>query len=102
MSKSLLEQLPEIVRAGKREAERILEGLEGRTRIGLQTRELVTPAKDTNWQEFQSLRSGVEWHYCLLGETLFYEFKHKGGTMEELLQFSRVRPKAVEKTSLFD
>jgi adenine-specific DNA-methyltransferase len=31
--------------------------LEGRTRIGLQTRELVTPAKDTNWQEFQSLRS---------------------------------------------
>ena len=57
MSKSLLEQLPEIVRAGKREAERILEGLEGRTRIGLQTRELVTPAKDTNWQEFQSLRT---------------------------------------------
>lgn len=57
MSKSLLEQLPEIVRAGKREAERILEGLEGRTRIGLQTRELVTPAKDSNWQEFQSLRT---------------------------------------------
>ena len=57
MSKSLLEQLPEIVRAGKREAERILEGLESRTRIGLQTRELVTPAKDTNWQEFQSLRT---------------------------------------------
>jgi len=49
MSKSLLEQLPEIVRAGKREAERILEGLEGRTRIGLQTRELVTPAKDSSY-----------------------------------------------------
>jgi hypothetical protein len=32
MSKSLLEQLPEIVRAGKRQAERILEGLESRTR----------------------------------------------------------------------
>jgi type III restriction enzyme len=47
-------------------------------------------------------RSGVEWHYCLLGEALFYEFKHKGGTMEELLQFARVRPKAAEKTSLFD
>jgi adenine-specific DNA-methyltransferase len=58
-SRSLLEQLPEIVRAGKRQAERILEGLESRTRIGLQTRELVTPAKDTNWQEFQGLRSGT-------------------------------------------
>jgi adenine-specific DNA-methyltransferase len=58
MSKSLLEQLPEIVRAGKRQAERIMEGLEARSRVGLQTRELVTPAKDTNWQEFQGLRSG--------------------------------------------
>ena len=29
-----------------------MEGLEGRGRIALQTRELVTPAKDTNWQEF--------------------------------------------------
>ena len=54
--KSLLEQLPEIVRAGKRQAERIMEGLEARSRVGLQTRELVTPAKDTNWQEFQSLK----------------------------------------------
>ena len=56
-SKSLLEQLPEIVRAGKRQAERILEGLEGKTRVGLQTRELVTPAKDSNWQMFQALRT---------------------------------------------
>jgi UDP-2,3-diacylglucosamine pyrophosphatase LpxH len=40
-------------------------------------------------------------HYCLLGEALFYEFKHKGGTMEELLQFARVRPKAAERMSLF-
>jgi adenine-specific DNA-methyltransferase len=57
-SRSLLEQLPEIVRVGKRLAERILEGLEGRGRIGLQTRELVTPAKDSQWQTFQSLRAG--------------------------------------------
>lgn len=57
-SRSLLEQLPEIVRAGKRRAEQILEGLEGRGRIALQTRELVTPAKDTNWQTFQTLRAG--------------------------------------------
>jgi adenine-specific DNA-methyltransferase len=57
-SRSLLEQLPEIVRVGKRRAEQILEGLEGRGRIGLQTRELVTPARDTNWQTFQTLRAG--------------------------------------------
>jgi hypothetical protein len=41
-SRSLLEQLPEIVRAGQRQVERILEGLEGRMRIGLQTRESLT------------------------------------------------------------
>ncbi len=45
--RSLLEQLPEIVRAGKRRAEQILEGLDGRSRIALQTRELVIPAKDS-------------------------------------------------------
>lgn len=47
MSKSLLEQLPRIVAAGKNQAERILEGIEGRNRVTLQTRELVTPSKDT-------------------------------------------------------
>lgn len=52
MPKSLLEQLPEIVARGKQEAERILESLEGRHRVGLQTREWVLPAKDaaaTDW-----------------------------------------------------
>ncbi|WP_280494342.1 DNA methyltransferase [Nocardia farcinica] len=46
MSKSLLEQLPGIVRAGKRQAAQILEQLEGRNRVSLQTRELVIPSKD--------------------------------------------------------
>ena len=54
-SRSLLERLPEIVRAGKRQAEQILESLEGKTRIGLQTRELVMPARDTNIKEFASI-----------------------------------------------
>lgn len=52
MPKSLLEQLPEIVAKGKQEAERILESLEGRHRVGLQTREWVLPSKDaaaTDW-----------------------------------------------------
>jgi adenine-specific DNA-methyltransferase len=51
MSKSLLEQLPQIVADGKREAERIMERLESSYRIGLQTRELVIPSRDTNAQD---------------------------------------------------
>lgn len=47
MGKSLLEQLPGIVAAGKRQAALILEQLEGRNRVTLQTRELVIPSKDT-------------------------------------------------------
>ncbi len=47
MAKSLLEQLPEIVANGRKQAERILEGLEGRHRVGLQTREWVLPSRDS-------------------------------------------------------
>jgi adenine-specific DNA-methyltransferase len=47
MPRSLLEELPGIVRDGRREAERILESLESRYRIRLQTREWVLPSKDT-------------------------------------------------------
>jgi adenine-specific DNA-methyltransferase len=67
-NRSLLEQLPEIVRNGKRQAERIMEGLEARTRVALQTRELVTPAKDTNWQEFQSLKPHAKAPATLAGD----------------------------------
>jgi len=48
---SLLEQLPKIVADGKREAERIMERLDSNYRVGLQTRELVIPSRDTNWQK---------------------------------------------------
>lgn len=48
MAKSLLEELPVIVAAGKRQAARVLESLEARSRVSLQTRELVIPAKDTS------------------------------------------------------
>lgn len=47
MAKSLLEQLPEIVANGRKEAEKILEGIESRHRVTLQTREWVLPARDT-------------------------------------------------------
>ena len=46
MPKSLLEELPQIVKEGRRLAEQILEGLEGKQRVRLQTREWVLPSKD--------------------------------------------------------
>lgn len=52
MPKSLLEQLPEIVAHGRKQAERILESLESRSRVRLQTREVVLPAKDVAAQDW--------------------------------------------------
>jgi len=52
MPKSLLEQLPEIVAQGRKEAEKILESLESRHRVTLQTREVVLPAKDSAVQDW--------------------------------------------------
>lgn len=49
--KSLLEQLPSIVAEGKREAERVIERAESNYRLGLHTRELVVPSKDSNWRD---------------------------------------------------
>lgn len=49
--KSLLEQLPSIVAEGKREAERVMERAESNYRLGLQTRELVIPSRDSSWQD---------------------------------------------------
>ncbi|MDE2465605.1 MAG: site-specific DNA-methyltransferase [Alphaproteobacteria bacterium] len=51
MKKSLLEQLPQIVAEGKRRAEQILGGLDGRYRVRLQTNELVIPSRESNWQD---------------------------------------------------
>lgn len=51
----MLEQLPGIVAEGKRKAAQILEGLEGRNRVTLQTRELVVPNKETTAADLFSL-----------------------------------------------
>ena len=57
MPKSLLEQLPEIVANGRKQAERILESLETRQRVRLQTREVVLPAKDSAAQDWVAQRT---------------------------------------------
>jgi adenine-specific DNA-methyltransferase len=46
VTNSLLGQLPGIVREGRKQAEKILENLEGSHRVSLQTREWVLPSKD--------------------------------------------------------
>lgn len=45
MPDSLIEELPKIVAQGKKEAQRILDGLSAGSRITLQTNELVLPTK---------------------------------------------------------
>ena len=39
-------------------------------------------------------RDGRSWHYVLLGETLFRDWRQKGARLEELLEFSRIREAA--------
>ena len=47
---SLISLLPKVVSEGRREADRILEGLSANNRIFLQTNELVIPSKDSNYR----------------------------------------------------
>ena len=37
------------------------------------------------------LRSGLPWHYALVGESVFRDWRQKGARLAELLAFSRVR-----------
>ena len=46
MSNSLIEELPKIIKRGRREANKILEGLSDENRLTLQTNEFVLPSKD--------------------------------------------------------
>ena len=48
MSDSLVEALPKILRKGKREAQKVLDGISKSNKITLQTNELVLPSKDTS------------------------------------------------------
>lgn len=60
MPKSLLEQLPEIVKRGREEATKILESLENRHRVTLHTREVVLPAKDSAAQDWVTAQNRQE------------------------------------------
>ena len=60
MPKSLLEQLPDIVANGRKEAEKILESIESRHRVTLQTREVVLPAKDSSAHDWITAQARQE------------------------------------------
>ncbi len=45
MTISVIEDLPKIVSQGKKEVQKILDGLSSKNRIALQTNELVLPTK---------------------------------------------------------
>ena len=45
MKDSLIEELPKIVERGKKEAQKLLDGLSKSQRVTLQTNELVLPTK---------------------------------------------------------
>ncbi|GLK58197.1 hypothetical protein GCM10017624_03540 [Azotobacter vinelandii] len=45
-------------------------------------------------------RQALSWHYVLLGESLFHDWRGKGASLAELLRFGRSRPvAAVERQS---
>lgn len=73
MSKSLLDELPTIVKEGKRKAEQIMERQESAYRLSLQTRELVYPAKDETQQNYilnaeraEAQKNPDSWHNRLI------------------------------------
>jgi adenine-specific DNA-methyltransferase len=68
MPNSLIEELPKIVAQGKREAERILDGLSKSSRITLQTNELVLPTKATGGYFGQPVKTDYkkEWFNRLI------------------------------------
>ena len=37
-------------------------------------------------------RGDAEWHYVLLGEDVFYEWRDKGASIRDMLEFARLRP----------
>ena len=70
MSSSLIEILLDIVKAGRKEVEKITESITEGTRIRLQTNELVIPSRDANYQslfhDFQNTYSPSDWHNRLI------------------------------------
>lgn len=69
--KSLISELPEIVRDGNREAAAILDRLSSANRVTLQTNEVVMPAKASNAIRFKSAHSALkDYNRLIYGDNL--------------------------------
>ncbi len=68
MATSLIEELPKIISEGKKEAQRILDGLSKANRITLQTNELVLPTKSNGGYFGQEIKTDYkkEWFNRLI------------------------------------
>lgn len=68
MTISLIEDLPKIVAQGKKESQKILDGLSSKNRITLQTNELVLPTKDKGGYFGQGVKTDYrnEWFNRLI------------------------------------
>ena len=69
MPKTLIEELPRIAAEGRREAQQVLDRLGGGVQIGLQTNELVLPARDTSglWRgQTRTTSLPQEWYNRLI------------------------------------
>jgi len=95
MTNSLIEELPKIVAQGKKEAQKIIDGLSATNRITLQTNEYVLPSKDSSGlykgriQEFEK----EDWFNRLIyGDNLL--------TMQALLAGNHITPSLRGKIDL--
>ena len=77
MSKSLLEQLSEIVANGRKQAEKM-------ALVWCERINALVPEH----------RPGLPWHYVLLSEPVVLEWQAKGAHLAELLDYARLRPLA--------
>jgi len=44
------------------------------------------------------LRSGLPWHYALIGESIFHDWRQNGARLGELLNYSKVRAAATAQS----
>ena len=73
MTNSLIEELPKIIKRGRKEANRILEGLSSDNRLTLQTNELVLPSKDQSGffkEEVKEINENQWFNKLIYGDNL--------------------------------
>ena len=46
-------------------------------------------------------RENIVWHYSILSDNMFYEWKHKNATLREMLDYAELRNESVYTGRLF-